>query len=124
MGGYFRGGAARSRACVLASVGCTSISRPVVIQAADLREQMRREVAEHEAAHRRSAQLLAEAQVHSIPLYIAPAVYYTSRLQYTPNSIQLYIATHYTTSTTPLCRRGSSPCASASSKWPRRTRAS
>ena len=62
---------------MLAPVGCTSISRAVVIQAADLREQMRREVAEHEAAHRRSAQLLAEAQVYSIQLYIAPAVYYT-----------------------------------------------
>ena len=58
-------------------------SRPVVIQAADLREQMRREVAEHEAAHRRSAQLLAEAQVYSIQLYIAPAVYnlYNTPLQ-------------------------------------------
>ena len=37
---------------MLASVGCASICRPVVMQAADLREQMRREVAEHEAAHR------------------------------------------------------------------------
>ena len=51
-----------------ASVGCTSISRPVVIQAADLRDQMRREVAEHEAAHRRSAQLLAEAQARQLAL--------------------------------------------------------